>query len=79
MDISHKNHDGYPNFYTGAVISMGYPAGRIVPTTSYPEKTFYKMLFGGGLPPHTYTTIRLHSPPSLLSKMNLSIQEIKSM
>ena len=78
MDISHKNHDGYPHFYTGAVISMGYPAGRIV-STDYPRVVYYKMLFGGGLPPHTYTTIRLHSPPSLLSKMNLSIQEIKSM
>ena len=75
IDISHKNHHGFPHFlYTGAVMSMGYPAGRIVPTIYNPSKTYYKMLFGGGLPPHTYTTIRLHSPPSLLSKMYLAMK-----
>ena len=75
MDIGHdKNPDGYPHFYTGAVISMGYPAGRIDPTM----RVLYKMYFGGGLPPHTYTTIRLHSPPSLLSKMYLAMKVKRS-
>ena len=52
----------YPHFYTGAFMSPGYPTRR----SDNNYGVLYDMFFGG-LPPNTYTTIRLHSAPSLLS------------
>ena len=49
-------------------MSPGYPARR---SDIYPGLN-YSMFFGG-LPPHTYTTIRLHSSPSLLSGGSLQM------
>ena len=56
----------YPHYYTGAVVTPGYP-------------NLQKILWGafesiqlGGQPYDTYTTLRLHSPPSLLSDAYLT-------
>mgnify|MGYP001795231428 FL=1 len=50
-----------PHYYTGAVVSAGYPI---------PLRVGYDWLDQiqvGGEPHNTYTTVTLHSPPSLLS------------
>ena len=55
----------YQHFYTGAFISEGYPAKRIM---GWEAHILYYMAFGG-LPSNTYTTVTLHSSPSLLLEM----------
>ena len=61
--INHNNKYGdvYPHFYTGAFISEAYPS-RSPGSSIWPFFMYF-----GGQPSYTYTTIRLHSPPSLLS------------
>ena len=69
MDVSEQGnyrHD-YQYFYTGAFMSWGYPAKK---RESY--GVGYYMYFGG-LPPNTYTTMSLHSSPSLLANMSLKM------
>ena len=54
--------DAYPHYYTGAFINPGYPArseGR--------SGDGQYMMYFGGQPPYTYTTLTLHSSPSLFS------------
>lgn len=61
-------HNRYAHYYTGAFISPGYP----VQGSDNNYGVIYDMFFGG-LPYHTYTTIRLHSSPSLLSGSSLQM------
>ena len=65
VDVS-KNGKYYQHFYTGAFISEGYPAKR------KDKYVAYVMVFGG-LPSNTYTTMTLHSSPSLLANMSLDM------
>ena len=51
----------YQHFYTGAFMSEGYPANKRGSYGGY----IYDVAFGG-LPSNTYTTVTLHSSPSLL-------------
>ena len=60
----------YQHFYTGAFMSWGYPAKK-----RYKEYVNYIMDFGG-LPPNTYTTMSLHSSPSLLANMSLNMYPV---
>ena len=72
MDVSEQGnyrHD-YQYFYTGAFMSWGYPAKK---RESY--GVGYYMYFGG-LPPNTYTTMSLHSSPSLLANMSLNMYPV---
>mgnify|MGYP001797726282 FL=1 len=64
-----KNSKYYRHFYTGAFISEGYPAKR------KDKIVIYGMDFGG-LPSNTYTTMSLHSSPSLLASMSLDMFQI---
>ena len=68
VDVS-KNGKYYQHFYTGAFISEGYPAKR------KDKYVAYVMVFGG-LPSNTYTTMTLHSSPSLLASMSLDMYQL---
>ena len=65
---NNKYGDVYPHFYTGAFISEGYPS------RSPASSMFPFFMYFGGQPSHTYTTIRLHSSPSLLSGASLKVK-----
>ena len=54
-------YDNFPHYYTGAVVSAGYPIPLKVQDDIFP------FMYIGGEPHNTYTTVTLHSPPSLLS------------
>ena len=58
--------DAYPHYFTGAFMSPGYPAR----SDGRGEEL---MMYFGGQPSYTYTTITLHSPPSLLTDAGLYI------
>ena len=68
MDVSEQGKY-YQHFYTGAFISEGYPAKK------KDKYVIYGMDFGG-LPSNTYTTMSLHSSPSLLANMSLDMFQI---
>ena len=72
MDVSEQANFGhtYQHFYTGAFMSWGYPAKK-----RYKSSVSYNMEFGG-LPPNTYTTMSLHSSPSLLANMSLNMYPV---
>ena len=67
--MSHPRN-AYPHFYTGAFISRGYPLQSV-----RNRKKKFKMYIGGQ-PSHTYTTIRLHSSPNLLSGTKLNVRSL---
>ena len=51
----------YPHYYTGAVVTSGYPIHQNIHWGEF------EWIDLGGQPHDTYTTLGLHSPPSLLS------------
>ena len=57
----------YPHYYTGAIVTPGYPLPQTI--TWHP---IFDRIDIGGQPHDTYTTLRLHSPPSQLSDVYLS-------
>ena len=67
--FNYRNNPGnpYPHLYTGAFMSSGYLL-QSVRNRNKKFKTYF-----GGQPPHTYTTIRLHSSPNLLSGTKLNV------
>ena len=62
----------YPHYYTGAVVTPGYP---ILQSIRWGVSEWIDL---GGQPHRTYTTLRLHSPPSLLSYAYLTDRYNKS-
>ena len=48
-------------------MSRGYPTRRV-------QNNLRPLMYFGGQPSHTYTTIRLHSSPSLLSGARLKVK-----
>ena len=51
-------------------MSRGYP------TRSAQNRIYRFLMYFGGQPSHTYTTIRLHSPPTLLSGARLNVRSL---
>ena len=70
--FNYRNNPGnpYPHLYTGAFMSRGYP------TRSAQNRIYRFLMYFGGQPSHTYTTIRLHSPPTLLSGARLNVRSL---
>ena len=51
-------------------MSRGYP------TRSAQNRIYRFLMYFGGQPSHTYTTIRLHSPPTMLSGARLNVRSL---